>query len=307
MSRPRPTDSGNPGSQRPGSQRAAAPIGIFDSGVGGLSVWRELVAQLPAESTVYVADRAHVPYGNRSSAEIRRFSEAIADFLVAEGCKAIVVACNTASAVALHGLRERFPGVPILGLEPAVKPAVSLTRSGVVGVMATPATFQGRLYRATVGRHAADVRVVEQVCIGLADLVERGELEGPGCEALLQGFVGPMLAAGADTIVLGCTHYPFVIEAIRRLAGPALEVVDPAPAVARHLGQVLRHFALEAPAGVGFPRHRFFTSAEPACFDRAAGRLLGLHASSEGLLWRDSERQALIREAQHSRPAAGAF
>ncbi|MCP9816737.1 glutamate racemase [Synechococcus sp. GreenBA-s] len=285
MSRPRPVERAE---RRPG-----APIGIFDSGVGGLSVWRELVAQLPGESTVYVADRAHVPYGNRTSAEIRRFCEAIADFLVAEGCKAIVVACNTASAVALHGLRERFPGVPILGLEPAVKPAVSLTRSGVVGVMATPATFQGRLYRATVGRHAADVQVVEQVCIGLADLVERGELQGPDCEALLQGFVGPMLAAGADTIVLGCTHYPFVIEAIRRLVGPSLAVVDPAPAVARHLGQV--------------PRHRFFTSAEPACFDRAAGRLLGLHTSSEGLLWRDSERQALVRVAQHSRPAAGAF
>jgi len=261
----------------------AAPIGLFDSGVGGLSIWRQVAKQLPAESLLYLADQAHVPYGERSAAEIRRFCLDVADALVARGCKAIVVACNTASAVALGPLRRRFPGVPILGLEPAVKPAVALTRSGVVGVMATPATFQGDLYRATVGRHASTVQVVNQVCIGLADLVEQGSLEGPDCEELLSRFLEPMLAAGADTIVLGCSHYPFVIETIRRLVGPSLAVIDPAPAVARHLGRVLRERGLIRPESAGQGEHRFLTTGDPAVFDRAAARLVGVSSCSSAL------------------------
>jgi len=273
-----------------GSASCEAPVGLFDSGVGGLSVWRQLAHHLPAESLLYLADQAHVPYGNRSASDIQTYCLAIADHLVQAGCKAIVVACNTASAVALHPLRQRFPGLPILGLEPAVKPAVALTRTGVVGVMATPATFQGELYRATVGRCAGDVKVVEQVCIGLADLVEQGQLEGPECDATLRRFLDPMLAAGADTIVLGCTHYPFVIEAIRRLVGPGLAVLDPAPAVARHLGQVLRERGLLHPGGEPAPahdlsRHFFSTSGDSLAFDRALARLLGLHCCSRSLQW----------------------
>jgi len=265
-----------------------APIGIFDSGVGGLSVWRQVVHHLPGEALLYLADQAHVPYGNRSAAEIQGHCLAIADHLVQRGCKAIVVACNTASAVALAPLRQRFPQLPILGLEPAVKPAVGLTRSGVVGVMATPATFQGELYRATVGRCAGSVQVVEQVCIGLADLVEQGQLEGPHCDATLRRFLEPMLAAGADTIVLGCTHYPFVIEAIRRLVGPGLAVLDPAPAVARHLGEVLEQRGLRAAASThasNSPQHRFFTTGDTAAFDRAVARLVGADCRSQPLRW----------------------
>ncbi|MFM8974920.1 MAG: glutamate racemase [Vulcanococcus sp.] len=268
----------------PGGVDASAPIGLFDSGLGGLSVWREIVRQLPAESTIYLADRAHVPYGDRQPQQIRRYCEAICGSLVEAGCKAIIVACNTASAVALHHLRECFPGTVLLGLEPAVKPAVARTHSGVVGVMATPATFQGRLFRATVGRHAASVQVVEQVCLGLADRVEAGELEGPATEQLLEGFLAPMLAAGADTIVLGCTHYPFVIETIRRLVGPSVQVIDPAPAVARHLGSLLHHYGLEAPAGrIG--EHRFFSTDAAERFDRDARRLIGIDAGSVSLPW----------------------
>lgn len=263
---------------------AAAPIGLFDSGLGGLSVWREIVRQLPAESTIYFADRAHVPYGGRQPQEIRHYCEAICGCLVEAGCKAIIVACNTASAVALHHLRECFPGTLLLGLEPAVKPAVARTHSGVVGVMATPATFQGRLYRATVGRHASSVRVVEQVCLGLADRVEAGELAGPSTEQLLQGFLNPMLAAGVDTIVLGCTHYPFVIETIRRLVGPAVQVIDPAPAVARHLGSLLHHYGMEAPAGRS-GEHRFLTTDAAARFDQDAERLIGIQAGSVSVPW----------------------
>jgi glutamate racemase len=265
-----------------------APIGIFDSGVGGLSVWRQVVHHLPDESVIYLADQAHVPYGQRSAQEIRAYCSAIAAELIAMGCKAIVVACNTASAVALESLRQAFPQLPIVGLEPAVKPAVELTRSGVVGVMATPATFQGELYRATVGRWAADITVVEQVCIGLADLVEMGELEGERCDALLRSFLNPMLAAGADTIVLGCTHYPFVIEAIRRLVGPGLAVLDPAPAVARHLGERLAAASLLC-SGSCRSEHQFFTSADPQAFDHAVARLVGSRCLSQPLIWREGE------------------
>ena len=264
--------------------RGGAPVGIFDSGVGGLSVWREVLRQWPAESTVYLADQAHVPYGPREAGQIRGFAEAIVAWLAGAGCKAVVVACNTASAVALQHLRARFPGLPILGLEPAVKPAAALTRSGVLGVMATPATFAGALYRATTGRHATRVRVVEQVCHGLAELVESGAVDGPVAEAALRGHLQPMLDAGADTLVLGCTHYPFVLEAIRRLAGPGVTVIDPAPAVARHLGRVLAREGLAAPSGPG-ASHAFFTTASPDAFDAVARRLLNRDVRSVGLAW----------------------
>ena len=264
---------------------SGAPIGLFDSGVGGLSIWRQVVHALPSESLLYVADQANVPYGHRSADEIQANSLGIADHLVAQGCKAIVVACNTASAVALEPLRQRFPQMPILGLEPAVKPAVQLTRSGVVGVMATPATFQGQLYRATVGRYATAVHVVEQVCVGLAELVEQGDLEGPDCDARLMGYLQPMLDAGADTIVLGCTHYPFVIESIRRLVGPAMAVLDPAPAVARHLADVLGQAGLLATDPAGALAPRFATTADPLAFNRALSRLVGVSSASQALLW----------------------
>ncbi|MEB3260763.1 MAG: glutamate racemase [Cyanobacteriota bacterium] len=272
------------------------PIGLFDSGVGGLSVWREIVRQLPTESTLYVADSAHVPYGNRSGVEVMAYCEGLCRFLIDQGCKAVVVACNTASAVALEALRERHPAVPILGLEPAVKPAISLSRSKVVGVMATPATFQGHLFRATVGRCAMGVRLVEQVCLGLADCVESGASEEE-LERLLRTFLDPMLAANADTIVLGCTHYPFVIETIRRLAGQECRVIDPAPAVAAHLARVLseRNLAAHADARGG---HRFYTTGAASGFDAACRRLVGLDPRSEPLRWeRDCTGRWRVREA----------
>jgi glutamate racemase len=239
------------------------PIGIFDSGVGGLSVWREVVRALPHEDTLYFADQAHVPYGPRPEPEIRCFAESITRFLLDLGCKAVVVACNTASAAALKHLRESFPGVPIIGMEPAVKPAAALTRSGVVGILATPATFQGRLFKATAGRHAAGIRLVNQVCDGLADHVERGDPEDPETLRLLDRYLDPVLVAGADVVVLACSHYPFLMEAIRQRCGPSVTVVDPAPAIARHLGDTLRHAGrLAARTGPG--QARFLTSGDPA-------------------------------------------
>jgi glutamate racemase len=260
------------------------PIGVFDSGVGGLSVWREIVRALPHEDTIYFADQQHVPYGPRSEFEIRAFSDGIAGFLLERGCKAIVVACNTASAAALKHLRETLPHVPSVGMEPAVKPAAAMTKTGVVGIMATPATFQGRLFKATAGRHAAGIRLINQVCDGLADHVEAGDLDGPATEGLLRGFLRPILEAGADTVVLACTHYPFVIEPIRRIAGPGVGVIDPAPAIARHLGTVLEQHRLRQSA-TREGEHVFVTSGDPDRFAAALLRLTGTHASAESVRW----------------------
>jgi glutamate racemase len=225
-----------------------------------------------------------VPYGPRSQEEIRHFCEGIARFLIEQQCKVIVVACNTASAAALEYLRETFPQVPVIGMEPAVKPAAAATRTGVVGIMATPATFQGRLFQATAGRFASGIQLVNQVCDGLAELVEAGHLDGAETEALLRRVLTFILVANADTIVLACTHYPFVIEPIRRIAGAQVNVIDPAPAIARHLASVLKvHGLLSDPAGEG--RHRFFTSASGTGFEAALGRLIGLGGQATEVRW----------------------
>lgn len=258
----------------------ASPVGIFDSGVGGLSVWREVVRLLPQESTIYVADQAHLPYGPRPADEVRGFAEGITAELLRRGCKAIVVACNTASAAALKHLRERHPGVAFVGMEPAVKPAALRSRSRVAGVMATPGTLQGRMFALAVERFAADLTLVNQPCAGLVERIEAGELDTPATEALLRELLKPMLGAGADTIVLACTHYPFVEPLIRRIAGEAVQVIDPAPAVARQLARLLDERGLRAPGGAT-PRHAFLTSGDPAALGRALKGLLGIEAEPE--------------------------
>ena len=256
------------------------PIGIFDSGVGGLSVWREIARQLPHEDTLYFADQSHIPYGSRPMEQIRDFSESIARFLVGRGCKAIVVACNTASAAALERLRATFPDVPLVGMEPAVKPAAETTRTGVVGVLATPATFQGALFASIVERFANGVQLVNQVCPGLVEHIEAGSLDTPDIDAMLRGFLRPIIEADADTVVLACTHYPFVIEPIRRIVGPGMNVIDPSPAIARQTGRVLAERGLSAPESRA-GRHVFYTSGERDAFCRVMGQLVNLDAPIE--------------------------
>ncbi len=226
-----------------------APIGIFDSGVGGLSVLRAVRAQMPGEDVIYLGDQIHVPYGPRPLDEVCAFSEEITRFLLAQGAKLIVVACNSASAAALPYLRQTFPDVPFVGMEPAVKPAVEHTRSGVVGVLATPATFQGALYASVIERFARGVTVLQDVCLGLVAQIEKGALEAAETESILREALQPMLAKGIDTVVLGCTHYPFVIPLIERIVGPKVRVIDPAPAVARQVGRLLDARGLRHPAG----------------------------------------------------------
>lgn len=254
-------------------------IGVFDSGVGGLSVLREIWAQLPDEDTLYFADTAHCPYGSRSLEEVRELAAAITDFLVEQGAKVIVVACNTASAAALHHLREQF-AVPIVGMEPAVKPAVEHTHTGRVGVIATEVTFQGELFARLLERFASGVEVLTQACPGLVQQVEAGRLDDPETDRLLRLYLQPMVAAGIDSLALGCTHYPFLREAIRRVVGPDVEIIDPAPAVARQTARVLEQNGLlrnsQEPA-----RHLFYTTGDPAAFAALAERLLGVPAQAQ--------------------------
>jgi len=249
-------------------------IGLFDSGVGGLSVWREIAAQLPAESTVYFADQAHIPYGPRPMQEIRAFSEAITRFLLSLGCRVVVVACNAASAAALAHLRAAFPNVPFVGMEPAVKPAAQSTRVGRVGVLATPATFQGELFASVVERFANGVQLVNQVCPGLVEQVEAGRLDTPDTEAMLREYLAPMMRAGVDTIVLACTHYPFLAPAIRRIAGPGVQVIDPAPAIARQVRRVMEQRGLLASEREA--SRVFYTSGDMAAFAETLKWLLGI-------------------------------
>jgi glutamate racemase len=259
-------------------------IGVFDSGVGGLSVWREIARQLPHEDTLYVADQAHVPYGRRSLAEVRAFSEAIVRFLFDAGAQVVVVACNTASAAALHHLRATFPQAPFVGMEPAVKPAAQNTRTGAVGVLATPATFQGELFASLLERFAADVEVVTQICPGLVEAVEAGALDTPQTESLLRRCLQPLLDANVDQLVLGCTHYPFVRPLVERLLGPAVEVIDPAPAVARQTGMVLAQRGLASPRRRG-GRHVFCTTGHLGTFVALLERLVGVQGESQQLCW----------------------
>ncbi len=226
----------------------SSPIGVFDSGVGGLSVLRAIHQQLPAENTLYLADQVHVPYGSRSLQEVRQFSERITRYLLRHGAKLIVVACNTASAAALHHLREVFPSTPFVGMEPAVKPAAEQTESGVVGVLATPATFQGELYASVVERFANGVRILQDTCPGLVEQIELGNLSGEATLSILKGALAPMLEENIDTVVLGCTHYPFVIPAIEEIAGEGVRVIDPAPAIARQVSRLLEQHDLRSPA-----------------------------------------------------------
>jgi glutamate racemase len=230
-----------------------APIGVFDSGVGGLSVLRVIRQQLPWLPVIFLADQAHVPYGPRPLEQVRLFSEAITRYLLGRGCKLIVVACNAASAAALQHLRQKFPATPFVGMEPAVKTAAEYTRSGVVGVLATPATFQGALYASVVERFAQGVKLLPHTCPGLVAQIEAGQLAAPVTRLILEEALKPMLAQDIDTVVLGCTHYPFVIPLIQEITGPGVRVIDPAPAVVRQVGRLLEAHGWGQPGDLPAP------------------------------------------------------
>lgn len=250
----------------------SCPIGLFDSGVGGLSVWKEVARLLPNESLMYFADSANCPYGSLPLAEIRLLSGAIARFLRQRGCKLIVVACNTASAAALESLRAELD-VPIVGMEPALKPAAGATRTGQVGVLATAGTVQGQLFQNTARRHAHGVQVHIQIGEGLVEQVETGQLEAPETKSLLRAYLEPMLAARVDQIVLGCTHYPLLMPLIEQVVAGRAVVIDPAAAVARQVQRVLQQQGLEAPSRQ-VARYTFYTTGRLQQLQALAGRLM---------------------------------
>ena len=266
----------------------ADPIGIFDSGVGGLSVLKEVNNLLPHEDIIYIADQVHVPYGERLIQDVCLYSDGIARFFIKRKTKLIVVACNTASAVALHHLRKKFPGIPFVGMEPAVKPATESTQSGVVGVLATPATFHGELYASVVERFANGVAILQDTCPGLVSQIEKGELDSPETRLILKNALLPMMEQGVDRIVLGCTHYPFVIPLIQEIVGPGIQVINPAPAVARQAKRVLATEGILR-SNLKHGAIQFLTTGSVEYMEPMLEKLVGIRGSVEELDWDNGE------------------
>jgi glutamate racemase len=258
------------------------PIGIFDSGLGGLSVLRAVRMLLPGEDIVYLADSGHAPYGERDDDFIADRSIAIGDWLLRQGAKALVVACNTATAQAVHLLRE-CTSVPVVGVEPGLKPAAMRSTSGVAGVLATAATLRSDKFRRLLAGYQAQCRFICQPGHGLVEAIERGETDSVELLALLERYLAPMLADGADTLVLGCTHYSFIDSAIRQVAGDRLTLIDTSAAIAQQLARLLTERSLLAPGSSSTSSHSSARTSLGSTGDGkqlqvVAHRLLGLEA-----------------------------
>lgn len=250
-----------------------SPIGIFDSGLGGLSVLTEIKELLPHEDLIYIADSAHIPYGSKSADFIRERSHLLTSFLQQQGAKAIVVACNTATAAAVPQLRSDFPTLPIIGMEPALKPAASATRTGTVGVLATEGTLTSKRFKALLERYAVAIEVIIQPCPGLVEQVERNDLNSPVTHALLTQYIEPLLARNVDTIILGCTHYPFLQAIIADIVGPQVKLIHTGRAVARQLQRVLSNrqmLSMRQTPG----QEQFWTSSSATKLEPAINKLL---------------------------------
>lgn len=261
-----------------------SPLGILDSGIGGISVLRAIREQMPEESVIYFGDQGHIPYGPRPMGQIRNFSEAITKFLLEKNAKIIVVACNTASAAAFRYLRETFPDIQFVGMEPAVKPAAEHTHTGKVGVLATPATFQGALYASVVERFANGVELYQNTCPGLVQQIEQGNLHGEETREILEDALLPMLEKNIDTVVLGCTHYPFVIPLIQQIVGEDVRVIDPAPAVAKQVARLLEARSMRKEPGVK-GEIEFYTSGDPDVLKTLLPELLGEAGNVQRVKW----------------------
>jgi len=275
-------------------QSDTRPIGMLDSGVGGISILREVQRQLPGADVLYFADQGHVPYGPRDKRQIRRFTAGIVRFFLERRVKVVVIACNAASAAALYHVRAQFPDVDFVGMEPAVKPAAEKTRAQAIGVLTTSATFQGELFATVVDRFARDVKVVTQVCPEFVTLVEAGELDSPHTHEVAQDYLHPVLQAGVDQLVLGCTHFPFLTPVISAIAGDGVAIVDPSAAVARQASRVIGGSFDSSEVG----QTCFFTSGDPARLCALAGRLLGSvipRAQVRGVRWVDDDLVELAR------------
>ena len=270
------------------SKKASAnrPIAVYDSGVGGLSVLRALLNELPNEDFIYLGDQAHVPYGERSLEALRELADGVTRFFIQQGAKIIVIACNTASAAALKYLRAKYPEQIFVGMEPAVKPAAEQTHSHKVGVLATPSTFHGELYASVVERFANGVEIFQSTCPGLVAQIEQGNLDGEETMRILHDALDPMLEADVDKIVLACTHFPFVIPQIEAIVAGRATVIDPAPAVARQTARVLAQKDMLS-TGSKPGSIQFFTSGNPKNLQAITHKLIGLKASIHQVAWDD--------------------
>ena len=242
----------------------------------------EVVRELPQEDVLYFADSIHCPYGRRPHTEIQVLSQRVVAFLLAQGAQIVVVACNTASAAALRHLRGYFD-VPIVGMEPAVKPAAQRTDTRVVGVIATEVTFQGALFASLIERFASGVQVLTRSCPGLVEQVESGQSTAPSTKQMLETYLEPLLQANVDSLVLGCTHYPFLRPLVEEIAGEGVEVIDPSPAVARQTARVLRREGLLKEGERG--QHKFYTTGNPKAFTRLLEQLTDLRGPVLAVDW----------------------
>jgi len=247
-------------------------IGVFDSGIGGLTVANAIHTHLSKESIYYFGDTNRIPYGTKPASTVLQYCMEISQFLLDQSCKVIVVACNTATAAALPQLRATWPQVPFVGMEPAVKPAVSATKTGKIGVLATQTTFKSPRYQRLLERFVESYECFENPCIGLVELIEAGCWDSRETETLLRSIVEPMLAKGVDTLVLGCTHYPFVKELLQRIAGPAVQIIDPAPAIARRLESILIDKGWQRQRETK-PEQKFWVSGDKDALEKALSRL----------------------------------
>ncbi|AON53886.1 glutamate racemase [Herbaspirillum seropedicae] len=274
-------------SSSPMPTAADAAIGIFDSGIGGLSVLRHIHAALPREQLLYFADSGYAPYGDKTEAQIVERSLAIASFLLEQRVKALVVACNTATAAAIQAIRTRWPQLLVVGIEPGLKPAAQLTRSRTVGVLATRSTLASQRFALLQAQMQAQyqVRYLPQACVGLVDLIEKGELHSPPTVQLLERYLAPLLEQGADTLVLGCTHYPFVRPAIesvcKSLVGETPDIIDTGQAVTRQLQRLLEAGQLQTRAATGSLAG--FTTASRSTLENAFRGLLKLDPPVQAL------------------------
>ena len=251
-------------------------IGVFDSGIGGLSVLREIHRLLPNHPTIYIADQANLPYGPRPIAEIQSFSDRITRFLIEQGAVVIVIACNTASAASLEYLRAKYPDRPFVGMEPAVKPALEASKTRVVGVLSTRATAEGTLYKRVLERYAEDKRVITQVAPDLVRIAEEQSQHTSASRAIISGYIRPMLDAGADHIVLACTHFPFLADAIHEVAGQGINLIDPSAAVARQAARLWRTDAIPEPAP-----NMYYTSGNTLSFQQTLKTLIDVDAPAK--------------------------
>ncbi len=250
-------------------------IGVFDSGIGGLSVLREIHRLLPNHPTIYIADQANLPYGPRPISEIQAFSDRIIRFLIEQGAVVIVIACNTASAASLEYLRTKYPDMPFVGMEPAVKPALEASKTGVVGVLSTRATAEGSLYKRLLERYAEDKRVITQIAPYLVRIAEEQSQHTPASRIVITNYIRPIVDAGADQIVLACTHFPFLVDAIQEVAGPGIQLVDPSSAVARQTARLWPTDALPQPEP-----NTYYTSGDVVNFQQSLKILIGVEESA---------------------------